>query len=141
MHLSVDQLRDAREQVKALVERTADHEQADTIEAVGEALADGITTWEGELVQPKQETFQDVINFENKLSAEFVSLIGSVDGTPPPVTRGARDRLRDLLDEWATHRQTMLQLLDDLSGFNALIQRLGVPPVVLKNEREVRAVS
>ena len=141
MHSSANQLRGVRDQVNALIERTSDHEDADTIRTAGTHLTEGITEWEGELLQPKQKTFQDVINFENKLSAEFLSLIGSVDGTHPPVIQGARERLQDLLVEWRGHQTTMMGLLDELAAFNALIQQLGVPPIVLKGERPPRVIS
>ncbi len=132
MHQGLNELRGARTQVEELVSRTAEHAEADTLEAAAGALNDGITEWEGELAQPKQKTFQDVINFENKLNAEFLSLIGSVDGTPPPVIQGARDRLADLLAEWSTHRSTMNDLFQQLEAFNRLVQDLGIPPIVVK---------
>ena len=132
MHQGLNQLRDARTQVEELVSRTAEHAEADTVAAAAGALNDGITEWEAELAQPKQKTFQDVINFENKLNAEFASLIGSIDGTPPPVIEGARDRLADLLAEWSTHRSTMNDLFRRLEAFNQLVQDLAIPPIVVK---------
>ena len=50
------------DQVNGLIERTSDHEDADTIRAAGTHLTEGITEWEGELLQPKQKTYQDVVN-------------------------------------------------------------------------------
>lgn len=132
MHQGLNQLRGARTQVEELVSRTAEHAEADTVGAAATALNDGITEWEAELAQPKQKTFQDVINFENKLNAEFTSLIGSVDGTPPPVVQGAQDRLADLLAEWSTHRSTMNDLFQQLEAFNRLVQDLGIPPILVK---------
>lgn len=35
----------------------------------------------------------------------------------------------------------MMGLLDELAAFNALIQQLGVPPIVLKGERPPRVIS
>ncbi|MCH8253979.1 MAG: hypothetical protein IID06_01405 [Gemmatimonadetes bacterium] len=133
-------LRGARTQVNDLIERTEDHEQADTIRAAGEALADGVTELEGELSQPKQKTFQDVINFENRLNAKIIALIASVDGTPPPVVRGAADRLDDLLAEWSEKRNTMNDLFRQIDSFNRLIQELGVPPIVV-NRSSRRVIS
>ncbi len=132
IHSGLNDLRGARTQVNALIERTEDHQQADTIRAAGEALADGVTELEGELSQPKQKTFQDVINFENQLNAKIIALIGSVDGTPPPVIRGAVDRLDDLLAEWSEKRGTMNDLFRQIDSFNRLVQELGVPPIVVK---------
>ncbi len=43
-----------------------------------------IVDWENNLIQPKQKTFQDVINFENKLNAEF-NMLRSKVGFPVQV--------------------------------------------------------
>ncbi len=94
IHASVAKMRQVREQVKGLVARMKGQAQADTIAAEGNVLMDRMTAWEEVLVQSKQETFQDVINFPNKLNAEFIWLLGNVDTAGPPVTQGARDRSR-----------------------------------------------
>lgn len=141
MHRGANLLRGARDQVQEIIQRTADRAEADTIEAAGGALADAITEWEGELVQPKRKTYQDFVNFENQLTDELLYLISAVDGTEPPVTAGALERLGDLQEEWTGLRATMLQLVDDLEGFNTLLERLGVGPVIFEGPEAPRAVS
>jgi hypothetical protein len=91
---------------------------------------------ENVLVQPDQKTFQDVINFVNQLDAQLLALIQSVDGTEPPVTQGARDRLRDLTDAWAGHARTRDAIFEeDLEAFERLLDELGIPHVVLPMAR------
>ncbi|MDP2958371.1 MAG: hypothetical protein Q8N53_18225 [Longimicrobiales bacterium] len=136
LYESVLSLRSVKEQVGQVVAAAADHQAADTIAAAGDSLTSKLDGWEGELVQPGQKTFQDVINFLNQLDAQILALVESVDGSEPPVTRGARDRLRDLAAEWEAHaraRDTLLR--EDLSAFEALLDRLGVPHVILPRPR------
>ena len=45
----------------------------------GKELIKRITTWEENLIQPKQKTFQDVINFNNKLNSQLMHLKGFID--------------------------------------------------------------
>jgi hypothetical protein len=139
LYESVLSLRSVKEQVEQVVASTADHEASDTIAAAGDALTEKLSGWEGELVQPGQKTFQDVINFLNQLDAQILALVESVDGSEPPVTRGAQDRLRDLAAEWGAHARARDALLqDDLAAFEALLDRLGVPHVILPRPRTGR---
>lgn len=136
LYESILQLRSVREQVDEIVEATADHEAADTVAAAGGALRERITTWEEEVVQPRQKTFQDVINFLNQLDAQILALAGSVDGTEPPVTQGARERLQDLGEQWSAHARTRDVILDEeLAAFERLLDALGIPHVVIPRER------
>ena len=129
---AVTELAGVSEQVDAIVGRTEDHPLADSIRASGESLTGSITEWEEELIQRQQRTFQDVINFRNKLDAQILALIGSVDGTEPPLTAGARERWSDLRDEWAGHEDTLEQLLEAVDAFNAFLTESGVQPISVR---------
>ena len=128
---AVDELADVSDQVDAIVERTEEHPLADSIRASGEALTGRITEWEEELIQRRQQTFQDVINFRNKLDAQILALIGSVDGTEPPLTAGAGERWTDLQEEWAAHENTLGQLLQAVNAFNDFLTESGVQPITV----------
>jgi photosystem II stability/assembly factor-like uncharacterized protein len=124
------------EQVDAVVANTAGHADADTVAAAAGVLTEKIEEWEDVLVQPDQKTFQDVINFVNQLDAQLLALIQSVDGTEPPVTQGARDRLRDLTEAWAGHARTRDAIFDeDLAAFERILAELGIPHVVIPRAR------
>ncbi len=128
---AVNELAGVSEQVDAIIERTEEHPLADSIRASGESLTTAITDWEEELIQRRQQTFQDVINFRNKLDAQILALIGSVDGTEPPLTAGARERWTDLQEEWAAHENTLGQLLQAVNAFNDFLTESGVQPITV----------
>ena len=142
LYASVISLRSVREQVGQVVESAADTEHADTVAAVGDALRDSLTAWEDEVVQADQRTFQDVINYLNQLDAQILALIGSVEGTEPPATEGVRERLGDLSDAWsaqARRRDTLLN--EELARFEALLEELGIPHVVIRRPEDARPVT
>lgn len=142
LYESVRSLATVSEQVDALIASTGEHPRADTIRTAGEALVEKITGWEDPLVQRRQKTFQDVINFTNRLDAQVLELIASVDGTEPPLTQGAQTRLRDVQREWAGHRAALESLLaNDVAAFNRLIRELGIDPIVVPPRTERRPVS
>jgi photosystem II stability/assembly factor-like uncharacterized protein len=132
LHQAVIRMRKVRDQVNDLVDLTSEHAEADTLAALGKTVKEAITAWEETLVQPKQQTFQDVINFPNRLNAQFLNLMNLIDGAGPPVTQGARARLADLQAEWAERRAEMARIVaEDVAAFNALFESLGIPAVIV----------
>ena len=132
LYRAVRRLRRVRTQVEGIVERASGHEAADTIRTVGRELVRELTAWEESVVQPRQETFQDVVNFHNRLDAQILHLAGSVDGTVPPVTEGARERLTDLEEEWAGRRDALDALMERASSFGSLVREVGLPAVTVE---------
>ncbi|HSR43185.1 MAG TPA: hypothetical protein VLL48_13450, partial [Longimicrobiales bacterium] len=137
LYESVNRARRVRDQIASVLEHAAEMEGADSLRAAGEALTADLEAWESTVVQPKQETFQDVINFRNKLDAQLLHLFGSVDGAEPPVTEGARERAEDLEEAWSGRRGAFAELMDRVAAFSALIRELEIPPVVVPGD-EIR---
>ena len=132
IHEGVNRLREVRKQVKDWMSRTKSLANAKALADSGKALVDKITTWEEQVVQTKQETFQDVINFPNKLGAQFIYLMNEIDASDPPLTKGMTVRFTELQSEWERQRNRMKQLLEQhVPAFNAMIQQNAVPAVVV----------
>ena len=96
-----------------------------------------LTSWESNLIQPAQKTFQDVINFNNKLNAEWMNLKQYVDSEDPKLTQGAKDRFQDLTEVWNLH-QTELNVIinDDFKAFEAMFKKLNVPSLLIPETSE-----
>jgi len=132
IHESVNRMRKVRDQLRALNKTLATHDEHTALVDRGQTILDSLTAWEEQLIQPKQKTFQDVINFPNQLNAELMNLKSRVDGIVPGATAGSRERLRDLQGEWAAHRAKMTRLIeDDVAGYNAAYAEAGLPAVVV----------
>lgn len=132
LHADVNRLRAVREQVEALAERGEDFDADGELAAAAQALTESIDAWEERAVQTRQETFQDVINFPNRINAHLLSLMNTIDEAEPPVTAGARARWDDLQPELADMRAARDEILGgDLDTFLGLIERLAVPAVVV----------
>ena len=137
IHESVNAMRRAKAQVESLNEALKNQEKAEVLLDSGKSLISKITTWEENLIQPKQKTFQDVINFPNQLNAELLNLKSRVDEHDPAVSAGALMRLNDLEAEWQTHRQAMRQLIDeDLAEYNRMYRDLNIPAVIVDVPQE-----
>ncbi|WP_111684648.1 VPS10 domain-containing protein [Winogradskyella tangerina] len=132
MHESVNQMRSAKEQLKHFAKLLEDHEDAKSLVEKGEALLKRINSWEENLIQEKQKTFQDVINFNNKLNAQLIQLMSYIDQADPKVTQGAKDRFKDLMDDWQVYKNERDAIINsEMKAYNDLYKSLNIPALIL----------
>lgn len=132
IHSSINRMLDIREQVSGVVEamEKSNNSNQELLDQ-GKELKKKITDWIETMIQPNSKTFQDVINFPNKLNAQFLYLYDIVDSNNPPVTQGSIDRLNDLQDMWQKRKSAMNGIINrDVASFNSNIQKQQVPAVI-----------
>lgn len=135
IHDAVNQMRSAKAQLKNYQKLLKDNDAANDLLEKGSALEKRITSWEENLIQPKQKTFQDVINFNNQLNADLLHLKGFVDVAEPKVTSGAKERLKDLLADWNTYQTEKNAIIGkEMKEFNTLFRTLNLPALILNEE-------
>ncbi len=135
IHESVNQMRSARLQLKGYAKLLKGREEVNELITKGDSLIGRIDTWEENLIQPKQKTFQDVINFNNKLSAQLMHLKNYVDTAEPRVTQGAQERLRDLMKEWRIFENERDAIVkDEMGDYNKTYIELGLPALILPKQ-------
>ncbi len=133
IHESVNVMRSAKSQLQGYQKRLKGNEAAEVLLDTAKSLVTKIEEWENNLIQPKQQTFQDVINFHNQLNAHLMYLKGAIDETEPQVTKGAAERYDDLMAEWKTFSEAQKQLINvELKAFNDMYEELGLPAVILE---------
>lgn len=134
MHESVSSMRSAKSQLQAYKKLLKSNESAESLLDSANSLIGKIETWENNLIQPKQETFQDVINFQNQLNSQMMSLKSFIDVADPRITQGAKDRFQDLKDQWTQFAEEKDQLINlELKAFNELYKSLELPAIILED--------
>jgi len=132
IHKAVNQMRSAKSQLANYKKLLADNTGAEALLQKGDSLEKRITSWEENLIQPKQKTFQDVINFNNQLNADLLHLRGFVDVAEPKVTAGAKERLKDLLEDWNTYRKEKETIVGkEMNDYNTAFKSLELPALLL----------
>lgn len=135
IHEAVNAMRSAKSQLKQYSDLLKDNEAAESLVKKGDSLTKRITQWEENLIQPKQKTFQDVINFTNRLNSQLLNLHGYVDAVEPKVTAGAKQRLQDLLGQWSGLKNEHDAIINtEMKEFNDLYKKLGIPAIILSQE-------
>ena len=133
MHTSVNSLRSAKSQLNAYESLLKDNDNAQELIKDGKELSKRITNWEDNLIQSKQKTFQDVINFNNKLNAQLINLSGYLQSADPKVTQGAKVRLEDLLKDWAVYKSERDAIMTTgMKAYNATFKALDIPALIVK---------
>ena len=135
IHGSVNQMRSAREQLVGYKALLSDDENAAGLLAIGDSLIGRIDTWERNLIQPDQKTFQDVINFNNELNAEIMYLRGFVDNADPEITQGARQRFQDLQEDWRVYSNERDAIVkNEMAAYNSKFRELNLPAILIHKE-------
>lgn len=133
IHESVNQMRAAKKQLAAYAKLLENNIDAKPLLEKGKVLKTRIDTWEKNLIQPEQKTFQDVINYNNQLNAELMNLKDYVDAAEPKVTKGAKERLQDLLSEWKAYEQERNAIVNtEMAAYNQLFKALELPALILE---------
>ena len=128
IHVAVNNGRTVQEQLNAVMKSLKIQGGQDSLLVAAEQLLERFKDWEGQLIQPKQKTFQDVINFENKLSAEFVNLQMKADAADPRQPVALLNRFDELKEEWAGYEAELEELINkDLMNFNKMYRAAEIP--------------
>jgi photosystem II stability/assembly factor-like uncharacterized protein len=137
MHEAVNQMRSTKSQLNAYAKLLKDHENATPLLEKGEALSKRINSWEENLIQANQKTFQDVINFNNKLNAQLIHLKSYIDQADPKITTGAKERFTDLMKDWEVYKNERDAIIKtEMTAYNALYKSLKIPALIIDKPKK-----
>ncbi len=136
IHEAVNEMRSVKSQLKAYAKLLDKNTKSEELVKKGKELIKRIEVWEENLIQPKQKTFQDVINYNNQLNAEWMYLKEFVDSSNPKVTDGAKDRLKDLGLLWKTFEKEQNEIVKtEMQAYNSLYKNLGLPALIMEEKK------
>ena len=129
---TVNQIRDLRNQLKALRRRLPQTDSGKAIRATTEDLDKKMTPVEEDLIQVKMRASQDSLNFPSKLDAKLAVLAMAVDSAEAAPTAQSYElftelekRLEPLLNRWKEI------FAKDVAALNELLQKENIPFVSL----------
>lgn len=132
IHAQVNSMRKLRDQIKAYNTLLGTQDtHADLVE-MGKALITKIDAWESQIVETRQKSTQDVINWPSKLNAAYFYLRGRLDEHDPRVTQGVKSRLSDLDSEWLAYEKQGAMLLNkEVQEFNQRFKEKNIPALII----------
>ncbi len=122
-------IRSVREQVNS-VAKHASEAGHDGLTARADSISEKLTSIEENLMQTKNESHQDPLNYPPQLDNQYAYLYGNVAGPKGPPTESARTRFENLNEQWREHRRQLQSILDtDVKQFNEQARALQSDPV------------
>jgi hypothetical protein len=89
--------------------------------------------WDEDMVQRKSKAYDDVENFPNKFTANYLFLINQTESDIPKVNQPSLDRLKELNMQWAGLKARANELLDkDVPTFNKRLWDVGIGAIWTK---------
>lgn len=100
MHSKINTILKMREQIESVLKEMGDKPVYTSLKKEGTTLVGKMKSWDEDMVQRKSKAYDDVDNFPNKFTANYLFLINETDSEIPRVNQPSRDRLAELTKEW-----------------------------------------
>ena len=127
MHQLVNSLNTKKIQLEGILNSLSGDEKYASLKKGGEVLSKKMKTWDEDMVQRRSKAYDDVENFENKFTANYMFLINQTESDLPRVNQPNIDRLIELNKTWATLKVRADEILNkDIPAFNKLLWAAGV---------------
>jgi photosystem II stability/assembly factor-like uncharacterized protein len=125
IHGKVNQLQATK---KRLSDRLPEVED-EAIQKSARELLEKIDAWDAEMVQRKSQSYDDVINFPNGLTADYFFLNGQMSTNVPNVTEAMKARWEELEAIWKKHEVTFDSLESTIAEMDKKLQQGGIGPL------------
>ncbi len=128
MHEMINTLYKAQQQLKEVLTDVKDT----SVKEEGQKLVDALDAWDADMIQRKSQAYDDVENFPNKFSAEYLFLIDATNSSIPRVNQPSKDRKKELDAQWATLKSKAEQLKTTaIPAFNKRLWESGIGAIRL----------
>ncbi|RRQ49887.1 glycosyl hydrolase [Maribacter algicola] len=123
MHKMVNTLFEVQKDLKEVLKEIED----ETLKSKGEALLEKMKDWDADMVQRKSQAYDDVENFPNKFTAEYLFLLNQTSGSIPRVNKSNLDRKQELDKQWIPLKARGEALLNtDIPAYNKALWEAGI---------------
>jgi photosystem II stability/assembly factor-like uncharacterized protein len=129
MHDKVNQLYDIQQQLRKLMKDLED----DALKSSGNEIIKSLETWDNEMIQRKSKAYDDVENFPNKFTAEYMFLINATESSIPRVNQSSLDRRKELDAQWEVFSKQADEWLEKtIPDFNKRLWEAGIGAIKVK---------
>lgn len=127
MHKLVNSMYAKRQQLAELLTKISGEESLKQVATEGDNLLKKMKAWDEDMVQRKSKAYDDVENFPNKFTADYLFLINQAESDIPMVTQPVLDLKKEMDAQWQILKASATEILEkDLTAFNKKLWELGV---------------
>ncbi|MBK9567660.1 MAG: glycosyl hydrolase [Saprospiraceae bacterium] len=130
MHQMTNTLYNKRLQIEKMLDILHKDQKFKDVAMTGNALVTKMKAWDEDMVQRKSKAYDDVENFPNKFTANYLFMLNHNESDLPRVNQPTLDRKKELDSEWEALKSRANELLDkSLPLFNQQLWEAGVGAV------------
>jgi transposase len=134
---AVRMIRSVRDQVQSTAQYADKAGRGDDLTARADTVSQALSEIEQELMQTKNESHQDPLNYPPMFDNQVAYLYGLVAPADGPPTDSARERFEDLNRQWAELRAELEEVMDtEVAAFQQRLRDLGQPIFVPTSSAE-----
>ena len=126
MHTKVNALKKAEVAISKMIPKLKEKPSLLPLVTEGEALIKEIMAWDEQMVQRRSQAYDDVENFENKFTAEYLFMMNHANSSIPRVIQPSKDRKIELDRQWQLLKGNANRLLNNrLPAYNKKLWEAG----------------
>ncbi|MFX0555904.1 WD40/YVTN/BNR-like repeat-containing protein [Maribacter sp. CXY002] len=123
MHTMINKLYKVQKDLKEVIATIENQE----LKNQGNMLLKKMDAWDKDMVQRKSQAYDDVENFPNKFTAEYLFLLNQTSGSIPRVNQSNLDRKRELDQQWTRLKTRGTELItSDIPEYNKALWESGI---------------
>ena len=123
MHHMINSLYGVQQQLKSVLKNLED----EALKSEGKELLSKLVAWDEDMVQRKSKAYDDVENFPNKFTAEYLFLIDQTNSPIPRVNKSSKERKAELDLQWAPLKQKAEGFINtDIPAYNKRLWEAGI---------------
>lgn len=133
MHQTINRLKKAQDQITAIMPLLKADKKNEVLLTKGKDLMKQLVAWDEDMIQRKSKAYDDVENFPNKFTAEYLFMINQTESAIPRVNQSSRDRKAELDKQWVGLKSTATNFINVLlPNFNKELWEAGIGAINLK---------
>jgi hypothetical protein len=130
MHKRINTLYDKQKQLEEVIPAIPADAKYDAVRKQGDTLLKQMKAWDEDMVQRKSKAYDDVENFPNKFTANYMFLMNQTESSIPRVNQPNLDRLAELNREWSGLKAKSDDLMNNqIPAFNKMLWDAGIGPI------------
>ncbi len=127
MQRRINTLHAKKEQLKQVLATLGADEKYQGIKTKGQELLKKMSAWDEEMVQRKSKAYDDVENFPNMFSANYLFLINQTESDIPRVNQPSLDLRKEMEAQWELLLARATEMLEqDVPALNKVLWEAGV---------------
>lgn len=130
MHIMINELDGKRKQLEGILAALPSGEKYTSIKKDGNGLIQKMKAWDEDMIQRKSKAYDDVENFPNKFTANYLFMLNQTESDIPQVNKPSLDRLQELDKEWSGLQARAREILDkNIPALNKKLWDAGIGAV------------